>query len=178
MVLHDKLKDPITSTVQRRLRLATLTAALIVASCLYLSARTNDAVSYPTGYREWVHVKTTLVGSKHPAFEKEGGFHHVYANDKAMEGYRTGKFPDGSVIVDDGLELRENSGAMTEGPRRRIAVMAKDSRRYAATGGWGWEVFKGDSSTERLATPEVVAKCVDCHGQKKESDYVFSTYRK
>jgi hypothetical protein len=41
-----------------------------------------------------------------------------------------------------------------------------------------FEVFKGDSQTERLGTSEVVAKCFACHGEKKEQDYVFTTYRK
>jgi cytochrome P460 len=96
-----------------------------------------------------------------------------------MEGYRTSKFPDGSVIVDDGLELHESAdGAFTEGPRRRIAIMMKDSKRYAETGGWGYEVFKGDSQTDRLGTAEVVAGCFACHSKQKERDYVFSVFRK
>jgi hypothetical protein len=179
MLSHENFSHSITLTGSKGLRWSVLMATIVVTCTLYLLAKPSDPVPYPTGYRNWVHVRTTLVGAKHPTFEQNGGFHHYYANEKAMEGYRTGKFPDGSVIVDDGLELREHAnGATTEGARRRIAVMMKDSRRYAETGGWGFEVFKGDSQTDRLGTAEVVAKCFACHGEKKEQDYVFTTYRK
>jgi hypothetical protein len=95
-----------------------------------------------------------------------------------MEGYRTGKFPDGSVIVADFLETRENAGVTTEGPRRRIDVMVKDSKRYAATGGWGFEQFRGDSQTDRMVTAENATKCFACHAKQKDHDSVFSEFRK
>jgi hypothetical protein len=36
---------------------------------------------------------------------KIAGFHHYYADDNALEGSMTGAFPDGSVIVDERLEM-------------------------------------------------------------------------
>ena len=39
-----------------------------------------------------------------------GGIHHIYANDKAIEGYRNELFPDGAVIIFDLLE--ENIATM------------------------------------------------------------------
>src|SRR6185369_5668699 len=95
---------------------------------------------------------SALVGPLAPGFAANGGIHHIYANEKALEGYRTGRFPDGSALVADFLETRENTGITTEGARRRIDVMVKESKRYAATGGWGFEQFRGDSQTERLVT--------------------------
>jgi hypothetical protein len=179
MAIHESNARPISLVKWRRAIFLALTSACLVTWGLASWARPNDAVPYPTGYRHWTHVKSSLVGPKHPNFEREGGFHHTYANEKALEGYRTGKFPDGSTLVDDGLESKETAnGALIEGPRRRVAVMLKDSKRYAETGGWGYEVFKGDSQTERLGAAEVVAKCFACHGQQKERDSVFSEFRK
>ncbi len=135
-------------------------------------------VAYPVGYRQWTHVKSTLIGPQHPRYSSNGGLHHFYANEKAMEGYRTGKFPDGAVLIDDLLEIKDTGGGVTtEGERRRVAVMAKDSKRYPDTGGWGFEVFKGNESKPSL-NAEGKAACNACHSERKGQDYVFSQYRK
>src|SRR5260370_19359 len=86
-----------------------------------------------------------------------------YANEMAMEGYRSGRFPDGSVIVFDVLETLEKAGVTSEGPRRLIDVMTRDGQRYGDTGGWGFEEFKGDSQTDRVLTAEGKTACYTCH---------------
>lgn len=152
-----------------------LTGILFLSS--YLSADPADTVVYPSGYRQWTHVKSALVGPQSPIFARYGGLHHIYANDKALEGYRTGQFQDGSVIVFDLLEVRESTGVTAEGTRRFIDVMAKDSKRFAETGGWGFEEFKGDSQSERVLTAEAKSGCYKCHAQKKDQGFVFSAFR-
>ena len=132
---------------------------------------------YPQNYRQWVHIKSGLVGPQSPIYARYGGLHHIYANDKAMEGYRTGHFPDGAVIVFDLLEVQENAGVTTESARRFIDVMTKDSKLHAETGGWGYEEFKGDSQTERSLTAETKAQCAKSHASQKAHDFVFSTFR-
>jgi hypothetical protein len=142
-------------------------------------AATDDAVvPYPAGYRKWVHVKSTVIGPEHPRYASNGGIHHFYANEKAMEGYSSGKFPDGAVLVDDLLEIIKGSdGVSSEGARRRVAVMVKGGARYRDTGGWGFEIFKGDESAPAL-NAEGKAACFACHGMQKEHDLVFSQFRK
>ena len=154
-----------------------LAVACILTWSLSLWARPNDAVPYPTGYRLWTRVSSALIGPQSPAFNDSGGIHHIYANEKAMEGYRNGRFPDGSVLVADFLETQESKGVTTEGPRRRIDVMVKDSKRYAGTGGWGFESFRGGIQTDRLVTAENAATCFACHSKQKERDSVFSVFR-
>ena len=61
-------------------------------------------VDYPTGYRDWTHVKSMVIQPGHQLYESFGGIHHIYANQSALEGYRTGSFADGSVIIFDLLE--------------------------------------------------------------------------
>lgn len=139
----------------------------------------EGAVPYPEGFREWTHVKSQILGPESPIYKKYGGIHHTYANPKAVEGLRTGKYPDGSVFVFDQIELITKPGGVTaEGQRRFIDVMHKDDAKFAKTGGWGFEEFNADSSTERLLTPESSAKCYSCHASQKERGYVFSTFRK
>lgn len=141
------------------------------------SAQSPLPVQYPEGYRRWVHVKSGLVGPQNPALQHYVGLHHIYANQMAMDGYSTGRFPDGSVLVFDLLETRDNAGITTEGPRRFIDVMKKDSQPYAATGGWGFEEFSGDGQAGTL-TAEARTSCYNCHAPQKAHGLVFSSFRK
>jgi cytochrome P460 len=154
--------------------------AVILACSLYLSAQSGDEVQYPKGYRDWTHIKSNLIGPKHPLYKNIGGFQHIYANDKGMQGYRTGSFPEGAILIYDFLEgIEDSSGATKEGPRRFTSVMVRDSKRYASTGGWGFEEFRGDSETDRMiGQAAATAKCFDCHQKVKDNNFVFSAYRK
>jgi Cytochrome P460 len=143
-----------------------------------LRANSGGGIPCPVEYRKWVHVKTVLVGPQSPFFKTGGGIHHIYANAKAMEGYQTGKFPDGSVLVFDLLEVKETNGATVEDARQRIDVMLKDAQRFSSSGGWGFERFLGDSETDRPLTEEHRGECFSCHQQRKTHDFVFSEYRK
>jgi hypothetical protein len=136
----------------------------------------NGTVAYPEGYRTWFHVKSALVSSRHPDFEGAGGFRHIYANPEAVVGYQKGVFPEGSIIVVDWLEGKDDNGLFTEMARRRFDVMVKDPGRFAATGGWGFERFRGSSRTDRMVT-SVAKQCFECHAGPGTRDLVFSTLR-
>jgi hypothetical protein len=167
-----------TKLITRGIALLRVSTIVILAFGVNLWAKPDHQIDYPSNYRHWVHVRSALVDPKSPSAGRYGGLHHIYANEKAMEGYRTGQFPDGSVIVFDLLETQEASGTMLEGPRKFIDVMTKESKQYADTGGWGFEKFVGDSQTERALAREQKAQCYGCHTRRKSHDFVFSTFRK
>jgi hypothetical protein len=158
---------------------------IFTASCLsvmlfsfrHASEYVND-VPYPDGYRNWVHVKSRFAGPKSADFQINGGFNHTYANDKALTGYLSGNFPEGSIIVFDVLIVQEDSvnHGIVELARKRIDVMIKDSAKYAATGGWGYGQFKADHRDNGIRTLEAATKCFACHMSQK--DLVFSDFRK
>ncbi len=80
---------------------------VLTSMALALPAFAADSqVPYPAGYRNWHHVKSMVIEEGHPLFGAFGGIHHLYANPKAIEGYKSGKFPDGAVIVFDLLEAK------------------------------------------------------------------------
>ena len=133
-------------------------------------------VEYPEGYRTWAHVKSSVIGPNHPNYATNGGFQHIYANAAAMTGYRTREFPEGSIIAFDWLEMKENNGGFVEGPRRQLDVMVKDTKRFAASGGWGFQRFAKDSRTELAATP-TPEQCFACHDKLKKDGLVLSAYR-
>jgi cytochrome P460 len=141
-----------------------------------VSAPGDVAVAYPEGFRNWAHVKSALISPAHQSFASNGGFQHIYANPEGMIGYRTRAFPDGSIVVFDWLDMRDNNGAFEEGARRQVDVMVRDSTRFARTGGWGFQRFVKDSTTERAAAP-TPQQCFDCHEKRKTDGLILSRYR-
>ena len=154
-------------------------ATMLGAVVLLAAFNTPDPheVPYPANYRQWTHIKTGVIEKGNLAFEHFGGFHHIYANAIALRGYESGRFNDGAILVFDVLEAEEKNNSLTEGRRRIIDVMVKDSVLYPETGGWGFEEFNGDSKTERNVKGLSVSACFSCHAFRREQGFVFSSYR-
>lgn len=140
-------------------------------------AAAPPAVQYPAGYRQWQHVKTMIIEPGHALYASFGGIHHLYANPAAKQGYTAGRFPNGAVIVFDLLEATPGNHAVVEGPRKVLGVMLKDSKRFAATGGWGFEAWDAGDPAKPVVGNDAATACFACHTSEKESDYVFSRMR-
>jgi hypothetical protein len=141
-----------------------------------LLAADQPAVSYPRGYRQWFHVKSMVLQPGHPLYEGFGGIHHVYANAKAKKGLETGRYEDGAVLVFDLFEAPSEGNAITEGARKVLAVMEKNSKRFGETGGWGFEGFAGGDPNKRVVS-NAKEQCFTCHASQEAKGYVFSTWR-
>ncbi|HTX33393.1 MAG TPA: cytochrome P460 family protein [Bryobacteraceae bacterium] len=131
----------------------------------------------PPGYRDW-----RLISVAH----EEGNLNDLRAvlgNDVAIKAYREGKlpFPDGTIIA--ALHYRHAPSAENDkvfgqaqsfvaGPPTNIQFMVKDSKKYAATGGWGFATFVDG----KPAAAASMKSCFPCHSQAKASDLVFTRY--
>jgi len=153
-----------------------LAAATLTLAAAALAA-THPEVSYPTNYRNWTHVKSMVIEPGHALHATFGGIHHLYANEKAIQGYRGGQFPDGAVIVFDLLEAHAKENTVTEGARKIVGVMQRDAKKFAGTGGWGFEGFAGDSKTQRAVGANAATACFACHQARGQHEFVFSSYR-
>ena len=104
-------------------------------------------------------------------------------NDLAVNAYRQGKlpYPDGAIIA--ALHYRHVSSAENNkvfgqdqsyvaGPPTNIQFMVKDSKKYAATGGWGFGHFQDG----KPADAAFMKPCFPCHNQVKERDLIFTRY--
>jgi hypothetical protein len=155
----------------------------VVASTATTSGRADDeaapifGVTIPHGYRDWQLISVT---------HEEGAFNQLRAqlgNDIAMKAYREGKlpFPDGSIIValhwnrvpsDEANKAFGRVQAYVAGSPVNMQVMVKDSKKYAASGGWGFGDFKdGKPSDEAMHKA-----CFPCHEPFKDRDFVFTRY--
>ncbi|TCS17493.1 cytochrome P460 family protein [Caulobacter sp. BK020] len=129
-------------------------------------------VTVPDGYRDW-----TLVAPAQEAAPLDE-LRAVVGNRKALKAYRAAarSFPDGTVLVK--LAWKHTSSpdfppASIPGAATTIQVMVKDSRRYAATGGWGFGRFVNGQPVDK-AQHET---CFACHAARvKDRDYVFTRY--
>jgi hypothetical protein len=134
-------------------------------------------VTIPTGYRDW-----KLISVAH----EEGNLNDLRAqlgNDIAIKAYREGTipFPDGSIIAaihwqylpsEENNKVFGRAQSFIAGPPKNMQFMVKDSKKYAATGGWGFADFTdgkpGDEATHQ--------KCFACHEPAKAHDYVYTRY--
>jgi len=153
-------------------------SVLISLAMLALTVvHSDEGLQYPNGFRSWVHVGTgVILPGSNPQLKSEEGMHHVFANPKAAEAYGGGDFPDGSVIVYELRETQQSNGVITEGARRRVDVMIKDSNGNKGTGGWRFERFFGDQQTEN-AIHDSGASCFSCHSKADKHGFVFSQMR-
>jgi Cytochrome P460 len=143
-------------------------------------------VPYPDGYRQWMHISSAVTPPEKGAANSQpeegqrvaphGLIHHIYANEKALEGYRTGHFPEGAVLIADWFILEEKVTGLVQGPRKSINVMFR-AAHYSDTGGWGFEDFDKDSHTTRNVGPNAVQACFECHTRVKNREYVFSVLK-
>ncbi len=152
-------------------------ALALVVTLASQAAPPSATVEFPTGYRDWKHVKSMVIQAGHPLYASFGGIHHLYANGPALKGYADGHFPDGAIIVFDLLDVDSTGNAISEGPRKIVGVMAKDSRRFATTGGWGFEGFAGGDPAARAVGDQAATACFACHQPQSARDYVFSELR-
>ena len=132
----------------------------------------------PQGYRDW-----RLISVDH----EEGSLHDIRAilgDDVAIKAYREQRptFPDGAIIARiawNHIPSKENNKVFGDeqsfvpGLPTNIQFMVKDSKKYAATGGWGF----GQFDTEGKPAGEAVLKtCYPCHEHIKDRDIVFTRY--
>lgn len=150
----------------------------VLASTAVFSDKSHSSkeVGYPEGYRSWMHVKSMIIEPGHPLENPFQGIHHIYANEKAVEGYKSGTFPDGAVIVFDLLDYESGEHTIVEGDRALVGIMEKNDEAFKDTKGWGFQAFKGNSTSERLVK-DGGGSCLACHMAKKDSDFVFSELR-
>jgi hypothetical protein len=156
-------------------RLGLLSAAVVGAISPF-AAESADDVKLPASYRNWYHVNTMIIDKASPLFEAMGGMHNVYINSVGEEALKKGApYPDKTEFLVDLHEFTISDGSYVEGPRKASAIMLKDKKKYASTGGWAFQAWAGGDPKKPLVT-DPIKQCFECHQPKKDQDYVYSTY--
>lgn len=129
-------------------------------------------VTIPQGYRQWQLIAPSQLG------EPFDELRAILGNDVAIKAYggKTLPFPDGTVLAKLAWKRGPSPdfpAAFAPGPATTVQLMVKDSKKYAATGGWGFGKFidgKPVDEAEHRA-------CFACHeAHVKAHDFVFTRF--
>ena len=170
----------------RRVALWLISVATVAGAIAFVAPKAGRAdqevyvAQIPAGYRDW-----KLVSVAH----EEGNLNDLRAilgSDVAIKAYREGKlpFPDGAIIAriawayvpsEENNKVFGRAQSFVPGPPPDwyLQFMVKDSKRYAATGGWGYAQFDKDG---KVAPEAKLKTCYPCHEPIKARDYVFTHY--
>ena len=143
-----------------------------------------ELADLPAGWEDWAVIGITD--------RTDGGdsstIRAVVGNQTAVDAARAGSvttWPEGSILVDivwadGGNDF--STDMVAPDTFSAIAVMHKDSTRFSATGGWGYNIFKGDAL--EAAEPAAIANpdddvdestCFGCHNSRvPDQDFVFT----
>lgn len=165
---------------------AAVSAALLLSATIAVAAEAmkEDAsplygVRLPADYRQW-----QVVSVAHEAGTLND-IRVILGNDVAMKSLRAGQrvYPDGAKLARIAWKLvpseRNNeafgrSQSFVAGDPTNVQISVKDSRKYAATGGWGYGQFEKGKANPDVALMET---CFACHRKLPESeDFVFTRY--
>lgn len=143
-------------------------------------AKSVVVTTIPKGFRDWKFVS---------AAHEAGALNDirvVIGNDRAVKAYRAGKpFPEGSIVGRVAWKMvpsdennktfgQEQSFVPGDAPDWYLQFMVKDSKKYAATGGWGYSNFGKD--LKPLTDKKIMYTCFQCHQAVTARDYIFTKY--
>ena len=166
-------------------RISILAAAIIAAAMMFTlgaftAGRADDAASpiygvkIPDGYRQWEMITVTHV--VFPGVSDQ--IKAILGNPLAAKAQQAGTvpFPDGAMLAKlayQHVPMGIADGVNMAGAPVQLEFMVKDSKRYAATGGWGFGRFidgKPDDEAQHKT-------CFACHEKfVKAHDFVFSRF--
>ena len=112
----------------------------------------------------------------------------ILANPMMIGVYEAG-FPGNGKKVPDGAKMAkihwnkkknpEGLPIMVPDTLHDVDLMAKDSKRFADSGGWGYAQFNYDAASDSFSPLGTGAKCgYACHTLAAAKDYVFTAYPK
>jgi hypothetical protein len=169
-----------------------IAVALAVSGGNAMSAQDKNTVQVPNGlgfsdfkgYEDWQTIAVSqATAENHELIEV------ILGNPAMIETYKDG-FPGNGKPVPDGAKMAKihwNAKKSAEAPSHAtvpdtlhdIDFMAKDSKRFSATGGWGYAQFNYDTATDAFTPLGTGAACgYACHNIVKAKDYVFTAYPK
>jgi hypothetical protein len=132
------------------------------------------------GYEDWPTVAVSQTDDK---------IEVILGNPAMIDAYRAGvpgngeHFPDGAKMAKIHWTVKKSAEAPapTTVPDilHDIDFMAKDSKKFADAGGWGYAQFNYDSAADTFTPLGTGTKCgFACHTIVKAKDYVFTAYGK
>ena len=150
----------------------------------------DGSLLLPKNWHSWVFVGAPLTPNA-----LNGGqatfpeFHNVYMEPGSYAIYkRTGVFPEGTIFFKelqltlppaefpDGSRTEPSGRGYFGGPFNGADVGVKDTKRYAASGGWGYYSFNHHEPKAPSAMLKPKEECAACHIAHAKKDDVWTQF--
>jgi Cytochrome P460 len=175
-----------------RIRAIGISAAVLAASLAAfggaaIAQKNKDSVKVPDGlalsefggYEKWQVIAVS---------QNNNIIDVIVGNPEMIAAYQSGlpaegkKFPDGAKMV----KIHWNAKKQPDGfpglvpdTLHDLDTMAKDSKRFAATGGWGYGQFNYETASDSFTPLGTGPGCgFACHTKVAAKDYVFTAFPK
>jgi hypothetical protein len=168
--------------------LALVAMLLPLLSSLAMSAQDRYSLQVPDGlafsefkgYEDWQVISVSHSGDMLAV---------ILGNPAMIEAYQAGApgngkpFPDGAKMA----KIHWNAKQSAEAPSptsvpaslHDVDFMARDSKRFADSGNWGYAQFNYDEASDSFTPLGTGANCgFTCHTIVNAKDYVFTSYLK
>ncbi|MHB8909428.1 MAG: cytochrome P460 family protein [Syntrophales bacterium] len=176
----------------KRMALSVIGILVVVFMCLSgpLMAQDRFALKAPNGisfseirgYETWQFIA--------PSYRTDNNELRVILGNSAMiDSYKAGvpgngkPFSEGSIIVKIGWSERKSPvfpAAHEPDILKRVEFIMKDSKRFPATGGWGYARFVYDAKSATYMPygkdDSFAQECFQCHTLVKDKDFIFTSY--
>jgi hypothetical protein len=154
-----------------------LAALLLAASAAGLAQApvppAPNGIPLPADYKNW---RVIAVSQR----TDNNTMRVITGNDIAVEAARTGRtnpWPEGAVLGKVVWKLDKDplwQPAIVPGEVVHIEFMARDAKKYAATGNWGYSRWLGMERKPHGKDAGFAQECFGCHTVAKGKDYVFT----
>lgn len=137
------------------------------------------ALSEFSGYEKWQVIAVS---------QNSNIIDVIVGNPEMIAAYQSGlpaegkKIPDGARMVKIHWNAKKEpylGVALVPDTLHDLDTMVKDSRRFAATGGWGYGQFNYDAASDSFKPLGTGSACgFACHTRAASVDYVFTRFPK
>jgi hypothetical protein len=169
--------------IYKNLTNITLCCTLISSACfstVSIAGNTSvippspNGIPFPADYPDWRVISVSHRTDHH-------SMRAILGNDIAIEAARENRinpWPDGAALAKVvWKEGPEENWAPAIAPKKFIHVefMFKDTKKWAATGGWGYARWVGEDLVPYGKDASFTQECVACHTPVKDRDWVYTT---
>ncbi len=136
-----------------------------------IPAASPNGIEFLPEYKNWKAISAT------ERFDNQS-MRVIVGNEiavKAIAAKQIHPWPDGSVMAKIAWsQLKDGSGHVRTGAFQQVEFMIRDSRKYAATKGWGWARWVGTDLKPYGRGLSFTDECVSCHEPVRANDYVYT----
>jgi hypothetical protein len=131
-----------------------------------------NGIEFIPEYKNWKAISTTDRWDNNTV-------RVVLGNDVAIQAIADNNinpWPDGTIMAKVVWSKRmDKAGIAHAGNLEHVALMIRDSKKYADTKNWGFAWWNGEMLQPKGKDASFSKECVQCHTPLRKNDYVYTT---